>query len=82
MCVDLKPLAAIRLDDMILEHRLQPPDFKLTPKSESRIVLRKTFPETWIWANLTTGYFFRINFFPICLLLQCFSFVFFLANLN
>ncbi|XP_027197274.2 thioester-containing protein 2 isoform X1 [Dermatophagoides pteronyssinus] len=52
---DLKPLAAIRLDDMILEHRLQPPDFKLTPKSESRIVLRKTFPETWIWANLTTG---------------------------
>lgn len=57
-CIDPKPLAAIKLDDTILEDRLQPPDFKITPKFEPRIVLRKTFPETWIWANVTTGYSF------------------------
>ena len=46
----------IRLDDFILEDRLQPPDFHLYKTPESRIVLRKQFPETWLWTNQTAGY--------------------------
>lgn len=48
-------LKNIRLDDTILEEGLQPPAVKVGFKSDSRIVLRQQFPETWIWANLTTG---------------------------
>ncbi|KPM04180.1 CD109 antigen-like protein [Sarcoptes scabiei] len=51
----VKPLVNIHLNDMILEEGLQPPDFSTTPQIDSRIVLRKTFPETWIWSNITSG---------------------------
>lgn len=49
-------MASIRLDDFILEDRLQPPNFKISSHTDSRIVLRKIFPETWIWTNMTTEY--------------------------
>ncbi|CAG2164131.1 unnamed protein product, partial [Oppiella nova] len=45
----------IRLDDFILEDRLQPPDFHLSQTPDSRIVLRKEFPETWLWTNQMAG---------------------------
>ena len=49
---------SIQLDDTILEEKLQPPTKVKVPTydyKESRIVLRKEFPETWIWTNVTTG---------------------------
>lgn len=54
---EARKLDSIRLDDTILEEGLQPPThFKVADEKQSRIVLRKEFPETWIWANVTTGY--------------------------
>ncbi|RWS28913.1 CD109 antigen-like protein, partial [Leptotrombidium deliense] len=51
---DVTPKSII-LDEVLLDHRLDPPDFQLSHSRESRIVLHQNFAETWLWKNVTAG---------------------------
>lgn len=50
------PLDAIVLDDTILDYRLQPQSFTVSGPPTDRLVIRKNFPETWIWNHNLAGY--------------------------
>lgn len=50
---------SIVLDDDVLDFRLQPQLFSVSGPNE-RLIIRKNFPETWLWDNKIAGYFTQI----------------------
>jgi hypothetical protein len=49
--------SSIVLADGLLDHALQPQLFTVSGPRE-RIVLRKNYPETWMWDHTLAGYTF------------------------
>lgn len=47
--------ASIVLDDGVLDHRLHAKLFTVSGPRD-RVIIRKNYPETWLWDATTTGY--------------------------
>lgn len=72
MCInlDLFPENVIRIDENTNNAPIQPPsELPEAIVPEGRLVVRKKYPETWLWINTTAGYatYFHLKNMFCCL---------------
>ena len=64
--------AAIVLDDDVLDHRLHAKLFSVSGPRD-RVIIRKNYPETWLWEAASAGY--QILFLSLFLFLSLLPFL-------